>query len=97
MTLYSPDSQPTPDNGPTCARSSLSPGLRLGITFGVLFALKWLLPILGVPDTPQVLVLLVAATFFVWRFWWHCSPNRRAALFMAGLLWAAGLLKIALR
>ena len=97
MTLYSPDSQPASNAGPTCARSSLSPGLRLGITFGVLFALKWLLPMFGVPDTAQVLVLLVAATLFVWRFWWHCSPNRRGALFMAGLLWAAGLLKIALR
>jgi hypothetical protein len=97
MTLSSPDSQPIPDSGATCARSSLSPGLRLGITFAVLFALKWLLPLFGVPDTAQVLVLLVAATFFVWRFWWHCSPNRNAALFMAALLWAAGLLKIALR
>ena len=97
MTNYSPGPQPAPDAGPTCARSSLSPGLRLGIAFGVLFALKWLLPVVGVPPTAQVLALLVVATLFVWRFWWHCSPNRRGALLMAGLLWAAGLLKLAVQ
>jgi hypothetical protein len=97
MTNYSPASPPTPDAGPTCARSSLSPGARLGIAFGVLFTLKWLLPTLGVPPTAQVLVLLVAATMFVWRFWWHCSPDRRGALLLGGLLWVAGLFKIALR
>lgn len=53
MTIDSPSTPPAPDAGPTCARSSLSPGLRLGIAFG--------------------------------------------ALFMASLLWAAGLLKIAFR
>lgn len=87
----------TPAAGPTCARSSLSPGLRLAIAFGVLFGVKWLLPVFGVPAIVQVLVLLVVATLFVWRFWWHCSPDRRGALFMLGLLWAAGLLKIVLR
>lgn len=92
-----PDSQPAFDAGPTCAQSSLSPGVRLGIAFGVLFALKWLLPVLGVPPIAQVSSLLVAATIFVWRFWWHCSPNRGGALLMVGLLWVAGLLKIALQ
>ena len=80
--------------GATCARSSLSPATRLVIAFGVLFALKWALPFTLVPPAAQVLVLLVVATLFIWRFWWHCSPNRRGALFMGGLLWAAGVLKL---
>ena len=88
---------PTPATGPTCARSSLPPGLRLAIAFAVLFALKWALPVVVVPATAQVLALLVTATVLVWRFWWHCSPNRRGALLLGGLLWAAGLLKIVLQ
>jgi hypothetical protein len=97
MASHPPDARPAPHAGPTCARSSLSPGLRLGIASGVLFAMKWALPILGVPPTARVLALLVTATIFVWRFWWHCSPDRRRALVMAGLPWAAGLLEITLR
>src|SRR5689334_8798635 len=88
---------PPPTAGPTCARSTLSPALRFAITFAVLFALKSLLPRVGVPPAAQVLALLVGATFFVWRFWWRCSPDRRGALLLGGLLWAAGLLKIALQ
>jgi uncharacterized membrane protein YphA (DoxX/SURF4 family) len=83
--------------GPTCARSSLSPGLRLAIAFGVLFGLKWALPLLPLSASAQIVVLLLAASFFIWRFWWHCSPNRRGALLMAGVLWAAGALKLALQ
>ena len=97
--MYSspPDARLASPAGPTCAQSSLSPGLRLSITFGVLFGLKWALPVLHVPPTAQVLILLVTATLFIWRFWWHCSPNRRGALLMAGLLWAAGALKLVLQ
>jgi hypothetical protein len=62
----------------------------------VLFAMKWSLPLVGVPPTAQVLTLLVTATLFVWRFWWRCSPDRRGAILLAGSLWAAGLIKIAL-
>jgi len=69
---------------------------RLAITFAVLFALKWTLPLLGVPAPLQVVMLLVAATGFIWRFWWRCSPDHRGALILGGSLWAAGLLKIAL-
>ena len=83
-------------DGPTCARSALPPWMRLAITFGVLFALKHALPMVGMPRTPQVLVLLAVATLLAWRFWWHCSPNRRGALLLVGVLWMAGLAKIAL-
>lgn len=83
--------------GPTCARSSLSPGLRLAIAFGVLFGLKWTLPLLPLSASVQVVVLLLVASFFIWRFWWHCSPNRLGALLTAGILWAAGALKLALQ
>src|SRR6476661_9711443 len=38
-----------PASGPACERSSLSPQLRLALTFGVLFALKWTLPVVGLP------------------------------------------------
>lgn len=81
--------------GPSCARSALSPVARLLIAFTVLFALKWALPLTPVAPTAQVLLLLVVASLFIWRFWWHCSPNRRGALFMGGVLWAAGILKLA--
>lgn len=84
-------------SGPACERSSLSPQLRIGITFGVLFALKWALPALGLPSTAQVLVLLVVATFLAWRFWWRCGTDRRGPLILIGSLWVAGLAKILLR
>jgi hypothetical protein len=71
--------------------------LRLAITFAVLFALKRLLPGLGIPPAAQVLTLLVVASFFIWRFWWNCSPDRRGALILGGALWVAGLAKIALQ
>jgi len=92
-----PDARLASPTGPTCAQSSLSPGVRLGLTFGVLFGLKWALPVLHVPPTAQVLILLVTATAFIWRFWWHCSPNHQGALLMAALLWAAGALKLVLQ
>jgi hypothetical protein len=83
-----------PQSGPTCEQSALSPQLRLAITFAVLFALKYAQPFVGVPPTIQVLVLLVAATFFAWRFWWRCSPNHRGALVLISVLWIAGIAKI---
>jgi hypothetical protein len=82
--------------GATCERSNLSPQLRLAIAFGVLFALKWSLPLLGISSTLQVLTLLVVATCFTWRFWWRCSVNRRGALLLIGSLWVAGIAKILL-
>lgn len=84
-------------SGPACERSSLSPQLRLGITFVVLFALKWALPAVGVPPTAQVLALLAVGTFFAWRFWWRCGTDRRGPLLLIGSLWVAGLAKILLR
>jgi hypothetical protein len=83
-------------SGPVCERSSLSPQLRLAITFVVLFGLKWTLPFLGVPFTLQVLTLLVVATFFAWRFWWRCTAGRTGPLLLIGSLWAAGIVKILL-
>lgn len=83
--------------GPACARSRLSPGLRLVITFGVLFALKWSLPAIGLSSAAQLLGLLVAATFLAWRFWWSCGTDRRGPILLIGSLWAAGLVKILLR
>jgi uncharacterized membrane protein YphA (DoxX/SURF4 family) len=83
--------------GPTCARSSLPPGVRLAIAFGVLFGLKLALPLLPLSASAQVVVLLLVASFFIWRFWWHCNPDRRGALLLAGMLWAAGALKLALQ
>ncbi len=82
--------------GPACERSALPPGLRLAITFGVLFALRWSLPLFGVPPVYQVLALLVAATFFTWRFWWNCGADRRGPLFLIGSLWIAGAAKLLL-
>jgi hypothetical protein len=85
-----------PSAGPTCERSSLSPQLRLVITFGVLFLLKWSLPVVGLSPTVQVLVLLSVATGFAWKFWWRCTPDRRGPMLLIGSLWAAGLAKILL-
>jgi uncharacterized membrane protein YphA (DoxX/SURF4 family) len=82
--------------GPTCARSSLPPGVRLAIAFGVLFGLKLALPLLPLSASAQVVVLLLVASLFIWRFWWHCNPNRRGALLLGGMLWLAGALKLAL-
>lgn len=83
--------------GPTCERSLLPPQVRLAITFAVLFALRWALPALGVPPTLQVLALVVAGTFFAWRFWWSCGTDRRGPLLLIGTLWVAGLAKIVLQ
>jgi hypothetical protein len=84
------------DAGPACRQSRFSPPVRLLITFGVLFALKWALPLLGLTPTIQVLILLLVATYFAWLFWWNCSTHRRGPLLLIGSLWIAGLVKILL-
>src|SRR5688572_33421938 len=63
--------------GAACRRSRLPGWLRLVITFAVLLALKYSLPLFGVPATLQVLTLLIVATGFAWVYWWNCSPDRR--------------------
>jgi hypothetical protein len=68
--------------------------LRLAITFGVLFALKYAMPIVGAAPVLQVLVLVVVATGFAWQFWRNCSPDRRGVLILVGLLWIAGAIKL---
>jgi hypothetical protein len=83
----------SPD-GTACERSLLPPWLRIAITFGALFALKAGLPLLGLSVMVQVLALLVAATFFAWRFWWTCGTDRRGPLLLIGSLWVAGIAKI---
>jgi hypothetical protein len=80
--------------GDTCRRSRLPGWLRLAITFGVLFALKYAMPLLGVAPALQVLVLLVVATGLAWQFWWNCSPDRRGVTILLGVLWVAGLVKL---
>jgi hypothetical protein len=80
--------------GAACRRSGLPAWLRLVITFAVLFALKYALPLVGVPPKLQVGIVLVAATGFAWLFWWNCSPDRRGVAILVGTLWAAGLLKL---
>ena len=80
--------------GDACRRSRLPGWLRLAIAFGVLFALKYAMPLLGVAAALQVLVLLVVATGLAWQFWWNCSPDRRGVTILVGVLWVAGLVKI---
>ena len=80
--------------GAACRRSRLPGWLRLAIAFGVLFALEHALPFAGVSPRLQVLLLLVTATLFAWRFWWSCSPDRRGVALLVGILWAAGLVKL---
>ena len=80
--------------GAACRRSRLPGWLRLAITFGVLFALKYALPVVGVAPMLQVLVLLVVATGFAWQFWWNCSPDRRRVAVLVGMLWIAGAIKM---
>jgi hypothetical protein len=80
--------------GASCRRSRLPGWLRLAITFGVLFALKYALPLVGVVPVLQVFVLLVVATGFAWQFWWNCSPDRRGVAVLVALLWLAGAIKV---
>ena len=80
--------------GASCRRSRLPGWLRLAITFAVLFALKYALPVVGVAPALQVLTLLVVATGFAWLFWWNCSPDRRGVTILLGLLWLAGAIKV---
>lgn len=80
--------------GPTCEQSALSPVLRLVITLGVLFALKWSLPAFGLSPILQVIVLLAVATVFARLFWWRCNADRRGVMLLIGSLWVAGLVKI---
>ena len=46
-----------------CTPSSLPAWLRFAIAFGVLYTLKYALPFLGISLIPQVVILLVVATF----------------------------------
>jgi hypothetical protein len=80
--------------GAACRRSRLPAWLRLAITFAVLFALKYALPVAGVAPAIQVLILLVVATGLAWYFWWNCSPDRRGVLVLVSVLWLAGLVKV---
>lgn len=80
--------------GASCRRSRLPGWLRLAITFAVLFALKYALPVVGVAPALQVLTLLLVATGFAWLFWWNCSPDRRGVTILLGLLWLAGAIKV---
>jgi hypothetical protein len=70
--------------------------VRIIITFGVLFALKWALPYSGLSSAIQVIALLLVATFFAWRFWWRCGTDRRGPMLLIGSLWIAGIAKILL-
>lgn len=81
----------------TCTQSRFSPQLRLLITFGILFALKWSLPLTGLAPTRQVLALLAVATYLAWLFWWNCSTDRRGPLLLIGSLWVAGIAKVLLQ
>jgi hypothetical protein len=80
--------------GPACRRSRLPGWLRLAITLGALFALKYTLPLFGLAPAVQILTLLAAATGFAWLFWWNCSPDRRGVALLLGTLWLAGLVKL---
>lgn len=80
--------------GASCRRSRLPGWLRLAITFAVLFALKYALPVVGVAPALQVLTLLLVATGFAWQFWWNCSPDRRGVTILLALLWLAGAIKV---
>jgi hypothetical protein len=68
--------------------------LRFAVAFGVLYTLKYALPLLEISLIPQVLILLVVATFIAWRFWWNCSPDRRGVALLVVVLWVAGFAKI---
>jgi hypothetical protein len=80
--------------GAACPRSRLPGWLRLIITFGALLALKYALPLLSIAPAPQIVILLVVATAFAWRFWWNCSPDRRGVAVLIAVLWVAGLSKL---
>lgn len=84
----------SPQPGAACHRSRLPGWLRLAITLGVLFALKFALPFAGAPPGVTVVLLLVIATAFAWRFWWNCSPDRRGVAVCVAVLWMAGLIKL---
>lgn len=80
--------------GAACRRSRLPGWLRLAITFAVLFALKYTLPLIGVAPVLVLLVLLVVATGFAWQFWWNCSPDRRGVAVLVAVIWLAGVIKL---
>lgn len=81
-------------SGAACRRSSLSPAVRFGIFFGVLFALKLALPYTGLSAAVQVLALAGAATLLVWRFWWGCGESRRGGGLLLAVLWLATIARI---
>jgi hypothetical protein len=68
--------------------------LRLAITFCILFALKYVLPLVGVAPALQVVTLLIVATGLAWQFWWNCNPDRRGVVILVGALWVAGVIKL---
>lgn len=80
--------------GAACRRFRLPGWLRLAITFAVLFALKYTLPLIGVAPVLVLLVLLVVATGFAWQFWWNCSPDRRGVAVLVAVIWLAGVIKL---
>ena len=80
--------------GATCRRSRLPAWLRLVITFAVLFALKYSLPLLPIPAAVQIGILLATVTVFAWFFWWNCTPDRRGVAVLLVTVWAAGIIKM---
>lgn len=84
-------------SAPACRRSTLSPAVRFGIFFGVLFGLKLALPYTGLSADVQVLALAGVATLLVWRFWWACGESRRGGILLLSVLWLASLAKIILQ
>jgi hypothetical protein len=80
--------------GAACRRSRLPGWLRLTITFGILFTLKYGLPMLGAGAAAQVVVVIAVATGLAWYFWWNCSPDRRGVATLIALLWVAGVVKL---
>ncbi|HST60906.1 MAG TPA: hypothetical protein VLK84_19545 [Longimicrobium sp.] len=96
---FAPDAatpDPTFPAGAACRRFRLSPAVRFGIFFGVLFALKLALPYTGLPAAAQVLALAGAATGLVWRFWWACGESRRGGVLLLAVLWIATFVKVIL-
>lgn len=81
-------------SGPGCARSRFSPLVRFAIFFGVLFAIRAMLPHTTLPVAAQVLALAAAATVLVWRLWWGCGAGRRGGVLLLSTFWLAALAKV---
>jgi hypothetical protein len=93
-TSHDATSDPLLASGASCRRSNLSPAVRFGIFFGVLFALKLALPYTRLPAAVQVIALAGTATLLVWRFWWACGESRRGGVMLLAGLWLAAIVKI---